>query len=400
MKTLSVVVASALAVALAQGATGAPEILNLGVPPGASFANGYALSADATRAVVQAGLRSFVWIEGEGYTEVLPLPGQSFAIANAMSADGQVVVGTSGSRAFRWTAPGGAIELASLMPGGPANAYGVNTDGTVVVGGTGSRAIRWVNGVIEELPNTFPSQTFAEARAVSADGAAVAGFGSVAASSTRALRWTGSPATPENLGVLTGANFSRAEAISADGSTVTGYSQSPGGPRMFRWTATDGLVNLGTVNNLTGSSFGYGVNADGTMIVGESAQVGGALWTPDTGLVSLADFLVMKGADISAYAALSTIRAVTPDGDALVATALTAGDLQTVAIVVRGLNASKPCDGDTNGDGVVNFADLNTVLSQFGQTGQGLAGDVNNDGVVNFADLNGTLTNFGSTCQK
>ena len=145
MKTLSGVVASALAVALAQGATGAPEILNLGVPPGASFANGYALSADATRAVVQAGLRSFVWIEGEGYTEVLPLPGQSFAIANAMS----------GSRAFRWTAPGGAIELASLMPGGPANAYGVNTDGTVVVGGTGSRAIRWVNGVIEELPNTL-----------------------------------------------------------------------------------------------------------------------------------------------------------------------------------------------------------------------------------------------------
>ena len=56
-----------------------------------------------------------------------------------------------------------------------------------------------------------------------------------------------------------------------------------------------------------------------------------------------------------------------------------------------------PLPGDTNGDGVVNFADLNTVLTQFGQTGAGLAGDVNDDGVVNFADLNVVLTNFGQT---
>ncbi|MGP1309668.1 MAG: hypothetical protein ACTS27_05670 [Phycisphaerales bacterium] len=52
--------------------------------------------------------------------------------------------------------------------------------------------------------------------------------------------------------------------------------------------------------------------------------------------------------------------------------------------------------GDTNGDGVVNFADLNTVLTQFGMTGAGLAGDVTADGLVNFADLNTVLSNFGS----
>lgn len=56
------------------------------------------------------------------------------------------------------------------------------------------------------------------------------------------------------------------------------------------------------------------------------------------------------------------------------------------------------CPGDTNGDLVVNFADLNTVLSQFGQVGVGLAGDVTGDGVVNFADLNLVLSNFGLTC--
>ncbi len=56
------------------------------------------------------------------------------------------------------------------------------------------------------------------------------------------------------------------------------------------------------------------------------------------------------------------------------------------------------CLGDVTGDLVVNFADLNVVLSQFGQTGVGLQGDVNGDGVVNFADLNVILSNFGTIC--
>ncbi|MGP1309773.1 MAG: hypothetical protein ACTS27_06215 [Phycisphaerales bacterium] len=56
------------------------------------------------------------------------------------------------------------------------------------------------------------------------------------------------------------------------------------------------------------------------------------------------------------------------------------------------------CPGDTNGDNTVNFADLNNVLSTFGQTGPGLAGDVNGDDIVNFDDLNTVLTNFGTEC--
>jgi len=56
------------------------------------------------------------------------------------------------------------------------------------------------------------------------------------------------------------------------------------------------------------------------------------------------------------------------------------------------------CEGDTNGDNVVNFADLNAVLSTFGQSGAGLAGDVDANGVVNFADLNTVLSNFGRQC--
>ncbi|MGD9693720.1 MAG: hypothetical protein AB7G17_06295 [Phycisphaerales bacterium] len=54
---------------------------------------------------------------------------------------------------------------------------------------------------------------------------------------------------------------------------------------------------------------------------------------------------------------------------------------------------------DVTDDGVVNFADLNGVLSTFGQTSGGgamLPGDANLDGAVNFADLNAVLSQFGT----
>ena len=60
---------------------------------------------------------------------------------------------------------------------------------------------------------------------------------------------------------------------------------------------------------------------------------------------------------------------------------------------------STSCPGDTNGDGVINFTDLNAVLTQFGQSvAPGSGGDVTGDGVVNFSDLNEVLSNFGNAC--
>src|SRR5690606_24360972 len=53
---------------------------------------------------------------------------------------------------------------------------------------------------------------------------------------------------------------------------------------------------------------------------------------------------------------------------------------------------------DTNGDNIVNFADLNTVLGAFGQTGAGNPADVTGDEVVNFADMNAVLAEFGADC--
>ncbi len=57
-----------------------------------------------------------------------------------------------------------------------------------------------------------------------------------------------------------------------------------------------------------------------------------------------------------------------------------------------------PCPGDANGDNLVNFTDINFILSNFGQSGVALPGDVNADQTVNFADLNLTLSNYALGC--
>ncbi|MCA9310432.1 MAG: hypothetical protein KDA21_04450, partial [Phycisphaerales bacterium] len=54
------------------------------------------------------------------------------------------------------------------------------------------------------------------------------------------------------------------------------------------------------------------------------------------------------------------------------------------------------CDGDDNGDGMVNCEDLNRVLNAWGTRGP--VGDVNGDGTVDFDDLNEVLAAWGTTC--
>jgi hypothetical protein len=76
--------------------------------------------------------------------------------------------------------------------------------------------------------------------------------------------------------------------------------------------------------------------------------------------------------------------------------ASTTGDVQLYSMNAAYTPAG--CPGDTNGDNLVNFADLNLVLGNFGQSGPNVIGDVNHDGVVNFADLNIVLSFFGSVC--
>ena len=57
---------------------------------------------------------------------------------------------------------------------------------------------------------------------------------------------------------------------------------------------------------------------------------------------------------------------------------------------------SGPCEGDLDGNGLVDLSDLAGLLANFGASGA--TGDVNGDGVVDLSDLALLLANFGNAC--
>lgn len=83
------------------------------------------------------------------------------------------------------------------------------------------------------------------------------------------------------------------------------------------------------------------------------------------------------------------------DGDSLVDLSSNANDGVAVGNVPFAAAPAFSCQADLNGDGQINLADLNIVLSQFGQSS---CLDANGDGLMNLADLNAVLAGFGTDC--
>ena len=95
--------------------------------------------------------------------------------------------------------------------------------------------------------------------------------------------------TLSDLGTL-GGTSSTARAISADGSVVVGQSALIGGQlKAYRWTQASGMIDLGTLGGT--SSEARAVSADGSVIVGASRTAVGFLrgfrWTQAGGMVEI-----------------------------------------------------------------------------------------------------------------
>jgi probable HAF family extracellular repeat protein len=92
--------------------------------------------------------------------------------------------------------------------------------------------------------------------------------------------------TAEGLGFLYGNNAaSYAYAISADGRVITGYGDTASGYSTFRWTASGGITDLGSISNGE-SSYATAINSDGSVIVGQSGTQA-FRWTQAGGMVGL-----------------------------------------------------------------------------------------------------------------
>jgi probable HAF family extracellular repeat protein len=127
---------------------------------------------------------------------------------------------------------------------------------------------------------------------MSRDGQTIVGLGWVSAGVAHAFRWTATGGMVD-LGSLTGFSTpSRANAVSADGTTVVGWDQVNGGNRRaVRWVnlVESQLGSLDPTNPIYGPGEGWGASSNGTWIVGTSA--GKAFrWSAATGMLDLGQF--------------------------------------------------------------------------------------------------------------
>ncbi len=179
----------------------------------------------------------------------------------------------------------------------------------------------------------------------------------------------------------------------------------------------DGSIEAGNVNNVAGDVSPGGSVGNLTIIGGYTQQAGGTL-SIEADNLSSSDLLTVTGAAFVD----GTIRLIigagyTPaigDSFRVIDCTSTSGMIATVELVngPNGLGAAATtdalgvlveiigmCEGDVNGDNMVNFTDLNILLDNWGMTvTPGTDGDVDESGEVNFNDLNLLLDNWGLDC--
>lgn len=117
---------------------------------------------------------------------------------------------------------------------------------------------------LTQIPN-LPGGSFMWPSAVSDDGVAVAGDGTIASGDLRAWRWTAATGL-SNLGTVGGATGSSCTAMSGNGLVVVGSSGSAY-DTASKWTSVGGMQTLGAL--AAGQpSFAFATNSDGSVIVG------------------------------------------------------------------------------------------------------------------------------------
>jgi probable HAF family extracellular repeat protein len=244
-----------------------------------------------------------------------------------VSADGSVVIGAIdgdwtysfpgenqiAGYSFRWTQEDGINIIATGRSDNPyhppsSSANIVSADGSVVVGSSfnpGYRVymdsysgFRWT----PELGQVnFPA---INANDISANGSVIVG------SYGQAFRWT------QETGIISLGNlgntskFSEAKGVSADGSVVVGVSANTNGyNEAFRWTQETGMIGLGSLIGNSDSK-AKGVSSDGSVIIGTS-YIEAFRWTQETGMVGLGSLTSNGG---------SFANAVSADGSIIVGT--------------------------------------------------------------------------------
>lgn len=264
----------------------------------------------------------------------------------------------SGTEGFRWTAGGGIVGIGFLSGGNPfSTARAVSADGAVIAGssrdsGGVMRAYRWSSGVFTAL-NRFTCAScdpITEGYGVSGDGLVV--VGSAAARSTGALhvdpvRWPNGGTAIFDLGNLPATNEAGdAFGASDTGAIIAGSHTSTDGRDAWYWSGS-GLVvlpRLAVVSKVTAGALA--VARGGSAIVGHSTRR--TITLPGGTVVPVEPQAVRwSGAGFSAVENLGTLAgatsidsralAVSPDGSIVVGRALGPGNANRAFVWDAGL---------------------------------------------------------------
>jgi len=269
---------------------GTPDVSADGAHASATIAD---VATDST--YITQGL----WTQGERWTETMPpappdggMMGSAYGSAWGLSDDASTLVGLywrpgqpgGSAHASYWTEATGVVGLGSSGLNSRAN--DADYDGNVIVGWDenpdwgGRRPTVWVDGVMTVLESP---DGFCELYAVTPDGQIVIGnsyntdrrFAEAAA-----WEWTGSTWDKQVLGSLPG--------------TFADY----------------------------GCVLPYDATADGSVVVGSNGfdwtQYAGFIWTEETGMVDLNDFLTDNGVTLPANFDIQSLTAISDDGTVMV----------------------------------------------------------------------------------
>ncbi|HSI60351.1 MAG TPA: hypothetical protein VLA16_22530 [Ideonella sp.] len=239
------------------------------------------------------------WTAATGWQQLTPQPADGGQMDRedssvwGMSGDGKVITGLywrpgqpgGSAHGSVWQASTGMLGLPT--DGGSSRVDGANRDGSVLVGWEedpvtgGRRAAVWVDGERSILADGSSG----EAAAVSASGRIVAGQSYDATSQRQVAtvwQWSGSAWVQRQLGVLRGTSstgYSYATGLSDDGRIVVGFNR-----KHFNVFETSAFI-----------------------------------WTEETGMVDVMDFLRARGKDLSAEFKINFLPAITGKGDVIAA---------------------------------------------------------------------------------
>ncbi len=310
-----------------------------------------------------------------------------------------------------WPLPpdGGAIDSSY------SSAWGITGDGLKAVGlywrpgnpggGGAAHAMQWTSAA-GTVSLSMPGAASSRANGANFDGSVIAGWEASPTGPWQPTVWVnGAKTILQPVDEFSGGG--QAWAVSNDGSTVvgSGYSQTQQAPIATRWVF-DGAewdeFPLGVLPGTpiqSGRSFANGASADGSVIIGTNyfffngpfSSATGFIWTQETGMVNIRDFLAANGVKLDPDFSIAELSDISPDGHTIIG--IGRQDPESLLISSFRITITSDCPSDLDGDGLVGAGDLALLLGSWGQSG--VPADFDGDG-VGASDLAQMLGSWGA----